>query len=622
MKIHSSTTRDRRFYSKAFDANGAVTVFSGRLLFFDINMIKGGCSMGNNKLTHKKLKITHSSLHETNLMKVILENVEEGIMVTTKDKRIIAVNPAFKYVTGYSLEEVQGYTPSILQSGMHPKEFYFKMWEKIDEEGVWQGEIWNRRKTGELYPEWLTIIGIKNAIGEIVNYCGIFTDLSERKRVESELEKRTFTDLLTKVSNRFAYLERMKTLIATSAMTNTPKNHAVYFLDIDRFKQINDVFGHKVGDQLLTAVVTRIRELLKNKDILARYGDDEFAITLTNIAHPREAAKFAQQVMDAIEQPFHIEGHEIFITASIGISLYPLDGTTAEELIHRADKAMYFSRQIGPGNFSFFIDDLEIDAKRVLLLDVELRKAIEQKDFMLHFQPKISLETKQLIGVEALVRWHSNSLGDVSPGEFIPYAEETGLIIPLSEIIIEKACQAVHILRASGYTNVPIAINISSIHFQQPNFLETLQKILEKNNTSAQNFEIEVTERTVMDKSSEAISKFDRLKQLGFRLSIDDFGTGYSSLSYLIRFPFDILKIDRSFIQHICSSEDKQGIVDAIIQMAHRLKMQVVAEGVESANQEQLLQQMGCDFVQGFYYSKPIPIGELVQFLAYWEHIQ
>lgn len=583
--------------------------------------IKGEIKMGSENFTQNIINIEPSA-YDTSIVKVIFENVEEGIMITNDKRRIVVVNPAFEFVTGYSSKEVIGHTPGILQSGMHDSSFYEIMWAKIEKDGMWQGEIWNRRKTGDIYPEWLTIIAVQGANQHITHYCGIFTDLSERRSVESELKKRTLTDLLTKINNRFAYLERMKALLFTSSTTTTKMRHAVYFLDIDRFKQVNDVFGQAIGDKLLIAVARRIQKLLKNKDILARYGDDEFAITLTNIVHPREAAKFAQQVLHELERPFLIDGQEIFISASIGISLYPLDGVSTEELIQRADKAMYFSRQTGPGHFAFFIEDLEIDAKRVLLLDTELRKAIDNQDFQLYFQPKISLNTKQVIGVEALVRWTNDKLGFISPAEFIPYAEETGLIIPLSEMIIEMACNAFHVLRANGHASVPIAINISSIHFQQHNFLEAVQKILEKNNASAHNFEIEVTERTVLENSSEAVSKFDRLKQLGFTLSIDDFGTGYSSLSYLIRFPFDVLKIDRSFVQHICSSEEKQGIVDAIIQMAHRLNMKVVAEGVESAQQAQLLQEIDCDFAQGFHYGKPMPLGELLQFLAYWEHIQ
>ncbi|KGR81670.1 diguanylate cyclase [Lysinibacillus odysseyi 34hs-1 = NBRC 100172] len=559
------------------------------------------------------------SRYPEHLIMKIFENVTEGIMITDKHKKIISVNPAFEFVTGYSSEEVIGKNPSILQSGMHELPFYLTMWDTIYNSGVWQGEIWNRRKTGDVYPEWLTIMAVKDAEGEITNYCGIFTDLSERKTVEDELEKRSLTDSLTDVCNRFAYLERMNALLASSTHVSHTIQHAVFFLDLDRFKQVNDTLGHAVGDALLVEMAKRIQGLLKNKDILARYGGDEFVITLTNIVHPREAAKFAEKLIRVIEEPVILNGQEIFVSTSMGVSIFPTDGETTEQLINRADKAMAFSKQNGRNGYAFYFDELHTDTKRVLLLDTELRKAIDQRDFTLHFQPKIDAKNLQLIGVEALVRWQNDKLGFVSPAEFIPYAEETGLIIPLSEMIFELACESHKQLVDAGYTKVPIAINVSSIHFQQQNFLESIQHILERNNASAVNFEIEMTERTVMNSASETVSKLVKLKQMGFKLSIDDFGTGYSSLSYLVRFPLDILKIDRSFIQHICSLDDKQAVVDAIIQMSHRLKMKVVAEGVESAQQVELLKEMGCDYIQGYYYSKPLPINELIDFIQFWE---
>lgn len=549
----------------------------------------------------------------------IFENVNEGIMITDKHKKIISVNPAFEFVTGYSVEEVMGKNPSILQSGLHDLSFYLTMWDTISTSGVWQGEIWNRRKTGDVYPEWLTIMTVKDAEGEITNYCGIFTDLSERKIAEDELEKRSLTDSLTDVCNRFAYLERMNTLLASSAHVSHTIQHAVFFLDLDRFKQVNDTLGHAVGDALLVEIAKRVQGLLKNKDILARYGGDEFVITLTNILHPREAAKFAEKLIRIIEEPVILNGQEIFVSASMGVSLYPADGETTERLVNRAEKAMTFSKKNGRNSYAFYFDGLHTDTKRVLLLDSELRKAIEHEDFTLHFQPKIDAGNLQLIGVEALVRWNNDKLGYVSPAEFIPYAEETGLIIPLSEIIFDLACKSHKQLVNAGYPKVPIAVNVSSIHFQQQNFLESIQRIFERNNTSAGNFEIEMTERTVMNSATETVSKLVKLKQMGFKLSIDDFGTGYSSLSYLVRFPLDILKIDRSFIQHICSLDDKQAVVDAIIQMSHRLKMKVVAEGVESAQQVELLKEMGCNYIQGYYYSKPLPINELIDFIQFWE---
>lgn len=557
--------------------------------------------------------------YPANLILKIFENVSEGIMITNKDKVIINVNPAFEFVTGYRREEILGKKPSALQSGVHEVSFYIDMWKTIYETGSWQGEIWNRRKTGDIYPEWLSIVAIYDDNHNITHYCGIFSDLSEQKIVENELEKRTLRDSLTDANNRFAYLERMKSLLGSSADVTRDVKHAVFFLDLDRFKQVNDTLGHAIGDVVLIEISKRLKKLLKNKDILARYGADEFVITLTNMTDLREAVSFAEQLMYVIEEPLIIKEQEVFISTSIGVSLFPEDGRKTEELVSKAEKAMMYSKTIGHTGFAFYFDELSTDSKRMLLLDTELRKAIEHRDFELYYQPKVDLKSSKIIGVEALARWNNDKLGFVSPGEFIPYAEDTGLIIPMSEIIFEKACEGHQQLINAGFSKISIAVNISSIHFQQQNFLETMQAILEKTNISAQNFEIEMTERTVMNSSTETISKLVRLKQLGFKLSLDDFGTGYSSLSYLVRFPLDILKIDRSFIQHISSLDDKQAVVDAIIQMSHRLNMQVVAEGVESEQQVKLLRKMNCDMIQGFYYSKPLPMHELLDFLQFWE---
>ncbi|MCM3389027.1 EAL domain-containing protein [Ureibacillus chungkukjangi] len=567
-----------------------------------------------------RLNINNGNLlHTTSLLLKVFENIQEGIMITDAQMKILFVNNAFEFVTGYKKEEVVGKGPKVLQSGIHNREFYNVMWAIISKEGNWQGEIWNKRRSGEIYPEWLSIMEIKDENDNVTNYCGIFTDLSERKRVEDQLEKRAHTDSLTDVNNRFSYLQKMDLLLNEDSKLNEAQ-HAIFFLDLDRFKQVNDTLGHEIGDFLLVDVANRLKRLLGAKDIVARYGGDEFVLTLTDLRHPREAAKFAEQIIQEIEKPIKVNNQEIFVSTSIGISIYPHDGDTTEELLNRADKAMYYAKQSGRNRFSFYFDELNTDANRLILLDSEIRKAIDNRDFELYFQPKVNVEENKIIGFEALVRWNSEKLGFVSPAEFIPYAEETGLIIPISEIIIEKACEELAILRKAGYSKLPFSINISSIHFQQPNFLESIQKILERNNTSAHNFEIEVTERTVMNSDADTISKLVRLKQLGFKISIDDFGTGYSSLSYLVRFPVDYLKIDKSFIQHIVNLADKQAIVDAIIQMAHRLNMQVIAEGVESIQQLNQLSRMGCDFIQGYYYSKPVPIEELIEFLQFWEY--
>lgn len=560
---------------------------------------------------------TTISSYSDELIQKVFETISEGIMITDPKKKIINVNPAFEFVTGYKKEEVVGHSPAILQSGIHDSGFYKSMWNELYSKGEWQGEIWNRRKTGDAYPEWLSIMEVRDKQGEVTNYCGVFSDLTEQKDVEDELEKRAMTDTLTGVSNRFAYNERMRVLLESSSTRSY--QHAVLFLDLDRFKQINDTLGHAVGDYLLVEVANRIQSLLKNKDILARYGGDEFVITLTNIHHPREAVHLAEMIIQLLEQPFTVDDQNLYVSTSIGISIYPHDEDDTEVLLTKADKAMYYAKQNGRGQFSFYFDELQTDNKRVLLLDNELRKTIENDSFELHYQPKVSVTTGAIVGVEALVRWHNEKLGFVSPGEFIPYAEETGLIIPISECIINRACQDYVKLKSQNVKRIPIALNISSIHFHQSNFIESITQILERNNCPAHYFEIELTERTVMSSEKETIRKLVLLKQLGFKLSIDDFGTGYSSLSYLVQFPLDYLKIDRSFIQHICSLDDKQAIVDAIIQMAHRLHMKVIAEGVEQREQVQLLRKMGCDMIQGYYYSKPLPLDEFIEFLEFWE---
>ena len=555
------------------------------------------------------------------VMKKIFENVSEGIMLTDSNKRICHVNPAFEFVTGYTRDEVIGHSPAILQSGMHGPHFYREMWEHILEEGVWQGEIWNRRKTGDVYPEWLNISEVRNEAGTVINYCGIFTDLSERRHVETQLEQTIAMDSLIDVSNRHNYIDRMDTLLSTSSAISQQVQHAVYVIDLDRFKQFNDTFGHMNGDRILEKIASRLKKQLKNKDIIARYGGDEFVITLTNIANTTEATSFAERILDSIRQPMEIGGAEVFLNASIGISLYPHDGLTTEKLLHNADKAMTYIKSIGRGGYEFYFEDLKTDAKRRIILDAELRKAIEERDFTLNFQPKICAKTRRVLGVEALVRWTNDKLGFVPPDEFIAHAEDTGLIIPLSDVIFEMACEAHNKLKALGHT-IPIAVNVSSIHFQQPDFIDSLTRILQAYEVSAQNLEIEVTERTVMNDATETVDKLVKLKKLGFKLSIDDFGTGYSSLSYLIKFPLDYLKIDRSFIQQITTLDEKQAVVDAIIQMSHRLNMKVVAEGVEQDKQVELLREMGCDIIQGYYYSKPLPLHELEEFLSFWdEHI-
>lgn len=555
------------------------------------------------------------SLYPKKLVEKVFNSTTEGIMITDKHLKITLVNAAFEMVTGYSMEEVRDKTPSILKSGKQDPCFYVSMWEELDKKGTWQGEIWNRRKNSEIYPEHLTITRIQNELGETTHYFGVFTDISLKKNAEKEIKILSQTDYLTGLPNRFSFNELFTKMIEKF----TPDNlYALLFIDLDRFKQVNASLGNDIGDQILVEFTKRVRQVIPKESIFARYGGDEFLLALPHIKTHIDAAQNAIEIIKLLSRPFLINNLEIYLTASIGISFFPQDGQEIDKLIHKSDKAMYFAKHNGRNQYAFYFEELKRDSKSQLLLEAELRKAIQAKDFVLHYQPKVCLETKTIIGVEALVRWE-NERGTVSPGEFIPLAEETGLIIPLSELIIEKVCLDILRWRTLDVSNISVSINIASVHFQQDNFIERINSLVMQYNCSPQQLELELTERTIMKDSNQIISKLAKLKSNGFKLSIDDFGTGYSSLSYLNQFPINYLKIDRSFIQHITTLKDKQAIVESIILMSHRLNIKVVAEGVETKEQVDILKGMNCDIIQGYYYSKPVPSKGLMDFLELWE---
>lgn len=549
------------------------------------------------------------------LLEQILQSTTEGIMITNEKMQITMVNNAFETLTGYRSSEILGKYPNILQSGKQDADFYKVMWSKIRSNGSWRGEIWNRRKNGEIYPEILSIYSVFDKLGQLTNYYGVFSDITIEKETEKELEELTQSDLLTNILNRNAFNE-----LLFEKVNNSIHSHAILFIDLDRFKQINDTLGNEVGDQILIEVTNRINSIAGSSDIFARYGADEFVFSRSNIEYQKEAANLAKDITKLFNKPFLINDTEVYVTASIGISIFPQDGKDIEKLINKADKAMYFAKHNGRNQYAFYFDDLKKDSKRIIVLEAELRKAIQNKDFFIHYQPKIGLAKQDIIGVEALVRWNNVKLGFVSPAEFIPIAEDTGLIIPLSEVILEKVCLDILESRSQGKIHIlPVSINIASVHFQQDDFIERINSILMQYNCSPHLLELELTERTVMKDSDDIVNKLVKLKAMGFKISIDDFGTGYSSLSYLNRFPLNYLKIDKSFIQQITNLQDKQAIVETIILMAHRLHIKVVAEGVETIGQVKLLQQMGCDIIQGYYYSKPLAAKELMDFIELWE---
>ncbi|PLT35263.1 GGDEF domain-containing protein [Bacillus sp. V5-8f] len=555
---------------------------------------------------------------ESKLSEKIFENIEEGVMITDADKRILSVNPAFQIVTGYSLEEVIGKTPKILQSGLHNKRFYDEMWSEINQKGRWNGEVWNKRKDGEVFPEWLTISLIKDENEEITNFVAVFSDISERKNAEDQLRKLAHYDSLTGAANRYLLNEQLDRLLVTAERYK--QLLAVLFLDLDRFKMVNDTLGHNYGDLLLKKVSARLKGLLKNKDMIARLGGDEFVIVLPNIKHPKEAAHISGEIIRSLEQPFILEDKEVYTSTSIGIGVFPFDGKDTDTLIKNADRAMYVAKSNGRNKFEFYHSGQhQENESRKLSVENRLRKAIENKELSLYYQPQALANTGEITGVEALLRWNDKELGNISPGEFIPIAEETGLIVPISEWVIDQACQDIKFLHVSGHPVLKVAINISGIHFGQDDFVKNVSRIIEKTNIKTHLVELELTESTIMPNAPESISKLVKLKQLGIKLSIDDFGTGYSSLSYLHRFPIDSLKIDQSFVKNLSIYKEDASIVTAIITMAHTLNLEVVAEGVENNKQLKFLKKNGCETIQGFFLTKPLPFEELKTLLQSWE---
>jgi diguanylate cyclase (GGDEF)-like protein/PAS domain S-box-containing protein len=553
------------------------------------------------------------------IAKNILEYSSESMMVTDAQNKILFVNPAFEIVTGYSADEVIGKNPRILQSGMHDKQFYEKMWNDIKQYGVWKGEIWNKRKDGELYLEWLTISVVKDQTGNVTNYVAIFSDITEHKRNMEQLTKLALYDPLTNVPNRYLLEKRLESIIRMSKKHN--QSFALLFLDLDRFKNINDTLGHRMGDMLLKETAQRLKGMLRKQDTIARFGGDEFVIILPNLKHIREAVYMAENIVESLKRPFYFNHQEVYISTSIGISVYPYDGTDKETLIRMADRAMYQAKKNGRNQFALYHDGMNSNGRQLFQLETALRKAFDRGEFELYFQPQVDMRTKQIRAVEALIRWNHREKGVISPGKFIPLAEESGLIAPISDWIMMQACEHLKQLQLH-FPYVKMSINISPIYFQQIDFLEKLQKTIESVNVNPRSLELELTESAVMPHAAQSVSRLTTLKTMGISIAIDDFGTGFSSLSYLQRFPIDVLKIDQSFIKQLSQYQEDLAIVKAIIMMAHSLQIQVVAEGVETEKQYQILEKQHCDFVQGYYVSNPLSIGELHEFLDMWNHFR
>ena len=546
----------------------------------------------------------------------VFENTAEGVTITDAQGNILAVNRAFCEITGYSEAEVLGKNPRLLQSGRQGKDFYRAMWASIASTGNWRGEIWNRRKNGEVYPEWLTISTVRDDQQRLVNYVGVFSDISHIKRSEAQLEHLTLYDPLTELPNRLLFNSRLE-----HALERARHQHsriAVLCLDLDRFKTVNDSLGHPVGDELLIALARRLAGTLDEDDTLGRLGGDEFVILLEDLKHGEDAATVTQRLLHALEKPFQIGGHhEVYIAASVGVSLFPDDAGDTTQLLRNADAALYQAKEQGRNTYRFYTEALTRAAGERLTLEARLRRALERGEFVLHFQPQVSVRDGVMVGLEALVRWQHPEEGLIPPGRFIPLAEETGLIVPLGEWVLFTACAQMKEWLDRGLLPVTLAVNLSPRQFRQVDLVQHVHAVLDATELPPHLLELEITESAIMEQGAQAVAVLDALKALGVQLAIDDFGTGYSSLAYLKRFAVDKLKIDQSFIRDIPQDRDDREIAATIIAMAHSLRLEVLAEGVEIEAQRDFLREHGCESYQGYLFSRPLPAAEVEHLMTH-----
>ena len=555
------------------------------------------------------------SRKDLSLARKVIEASLDGIMILDGTNQIEFVNPAFTRMTGYPPEEIIGRNPNILKSGHHDAGFYQHMYETLNKQDYWQGEIWNRRKNGEIFPEWLTINVIRDDEGAISQYAAIFSDITERKKTEERIKNLAYFDVLTALPNRRLFTDRLQIAIANAHRHGHLM--AIMFLDLDLFKRINDSLGHGIGDQVLIETAARLGHCIREGDTVARLGGDEFTILLPEIEHIEDAAKLAERLIAHVRQPFIIDEHELYVTTSIGIAVYPDDGQTVEALIKNADTAMYRAKDLGRNSFQLYTAAMNARSFERLTMESSLRHAVTRGEFRLVYQVKVDMTTGRMSGVEALVRWHHPEMGLVSPVDFIPLAEDMGVISEIGEWVLREACTQCKHWHDLGLPPVRIAVNVSALQFRETKVPEVVARALRDTGLAPQFLELELTETVLMQRVEEVVVVLKELRAMGIRISIDDFGTGYSSLSYLKRMPIDALKVDRSFVNDIFGEDDQvtdEGaeIVSTIINLAHNLKLKAIAEGVETAAQAAFLQSKGCDEVQGFLISRPVSGEDLI----------
>jgi len=538
----------------------------------------------------------------------------DAVMVTSRDGCIEYVNPAFEAITGFSREEVIGKTPDLLRSDQQDPEVYAAMWRAIENGEVYRCELINRRKDGTDFHEEKTVTPLKDAHGRITHFIATGVDISERIRAQEKLEYMAHHDTVTGLPNRVLLLDRVSQALARAQRDNCVV--AVLFIDLDGFKAINDTVGHHFGDRFLGEVAARLQTIVREEDTVARLGGDEFAIVLEGMTSMTDIDKVARKLTRDLALPFLVDGREMYVTGSIGVARHPVDGSDVHTLLRKADSAMYRAKQLGKNTYRFYSEvEGEEDTAR-LELEQQLRRAVERREFVVYYQPQVSIDTSEVVGVEALLRWQHPELGIVEPNRFIPLLEETGLIIDVGEWVLHEVCCHAVGWQALGLPDVRVAVNLSSKQFTKRDLVGDVARILDETGLDPKRINIEITEGTLASKIESTVKTLDKLNALGITISVDDFGVGYSSLNYLKRFPIHKLKIDQSFVRDVTTDANDAAIASAIIALAHKLNLEVIAEGVETLEQLFFLSRQGCHEVQGHLISPPLSHDDYVRWIG------
>ncbi len=558
----------------------------------------------------------------------VVEQINQAVVITNADNIIIYVNPAYERLTGHTARAAIGQRPNINKSGHHDSAFYEAMWRTLETEGHWEGEIWDRRADGTVYLKYLILERIIDQSGQTSHHVALFHDLSEKKRTEAELERLTHYDDLTDLPNRILFRNRLNHEFNVS--NRHKRSTGLILLNLDRFRQINDTFGFTAGDQLLCEIAERFTTCIRRTDLMAvqedrterdpdmvsRVSGDAFAFILSEMRQPEDASVVADRLMAKLEQPFEIAGEEVFVSASMGIAIYPQNAASEDALIHCAEEALAQVKQTGRGGYRFYSQEMNASSANRVRLEAQMRRAISEQGFVLHYQPKLDLASQRITGMEALIRWPMEDGRMVSPADFIPLAEDTGLINPIGDWILERAfADTLEIERRTGH-RLTVAVNLSARQFQNPKLIDTVADALARSGLPPRQVELEITEGMLMHNVNEACKAMRKLRSLGVALAIDDFGTGYSSLAYLRNFPVNTLKIDRTFVNDLRASTSDACIISAVIGLGLGLGLEIVAEGVETEQQLALLRKSGCHQAQGFHIARPEPLEAIIARLS------